>query len=58
MVKRRNRRIRGRWLTSWRGTILDKPPVVQPIKNFPTFYGTVRFITVFTRALHCSISLA
>jgi hypothetical protein len=25
-------------------------------KNFPAFYGTQRFITVFTRALHCSLS--
>jgi hypothetical protein len=26
------------------------------IKNFPKFYGTRRFITVFTRALHRSLS--
>jgi hypothetical protein len=32
------------------------PPVVQPLKNFPTFYGTRRFITVFTRVLHWSLS--
>jgi hypothetical protein len=25
------------------------------LKNFPAFYGTRRFITVFTRALHWSI---
>jgi hypothetical protein len=35
---------------------MEKPPVVQMLKNFPTFYGTRRFITVFTRALHLSIS--
>jgi hypothetical protein len=27
-------------------------------KNFPAFYGTQRFITVFTRALHWSLSWA
>jgi hypothetical protein len=32
------------------------PPVVQPLKNFPTFYGTRRFITVFTSALNYSLS--
>jgi hypothetical protein len=32
------------------------PPVAQLLKNFPTFYGTQRFITVFTRALHWSLS--
>jgi hypothetical protein len=31
---------------------------VQPLKNYPTFYGTRRFITVFTRALYCSPSWA
>jgi hypothetical protein len=40
---------------SW---ILEKPPIVQPRKNFPGFYGTQRFITVFTRALHWSLSWA
>jgi hypothetical protein len=29
-----------------------KPPVTQLLKNCPTFYGTWRFIIVFTRALH------
>jgi hypothetical protein len=31
---------------------------MQLLKNFTTFYGTRRFITVFTRALHCSLSWA
>jgi hypothetical protein len=31
---------------------------VQPLKKFPAFYGTRRFITVFTRALHWSLSTA
>jgi glutamate/tyrosine decarboxylase-like PLP-dependent enzyme len=29
---------------------------VQPLKNFPAFHGTRRFNTVFTRALHWSLS--
>jgi hypothetical protein len=28
------------------------------LKNFPTFYGIRRFITIFTRALHWSLSWA
>jgi hypothetical protein len=31
---------------------------VQPLKNFRAFYGTRRFNTVFTRALHWSLSWA
>jgi hypothetical protein len=31
---------------------------VQLLKNFPSFYGTRRFITAFTRALHWSLSWA
>jgi hypothetical protein len=33
-------------------SFLGKPPVAQLFKNFSTFYGTRRFITVFTRAGH------
>jgi hypothetical protein len=40
---------------SWSWALLEKPPIVQPLKNFPAFYGTQRFITVFTRALHWSL---
>jgi hypothetical protein len=29
---------------------------MQLLKNFPTLYGTWRFITMFTRALHWSLS--
>jgi hypothetical protein len=36
--------------------LLDKPPIVQPLKNIPAFYGNRRFITMFTRALHWSLS--
>jgi hypothetical protein len=30
----------------------EKLPSVQLLKNFPAFYGTRRFITVFIRVLH------
>jgi hypothetical protein len=36
--------------------ILEKLPASQPLKNFPTFYGTWRFITMFTAALYWSLS--
>jgi hypothetical protein len=29
-------------------SLLEKLPIVQPLKKFPAFYGTQRFITVFT----------
>jgi hypothetical protein len=45
-------RVREYKLTSRSVTLLEKPPVVQLLKNFPAFYGTRRFITVFARALH------
>jgi hypothetical protein len=41
---------------SW--ALLEEPPIVQPLKNFPVFYGTPRFNAVFTRALHWSLSWA
>jgi hypothetical protein len=43
---------------SWSWALLDKPPIVQPLKNFTAFYGTRWFITVFTRTLHWSLSWA
>jgi hypothetical protein len=41
---------------SW--ALLEKPPTVQLLKNFPAFYGTRRFITMFIRALYWSLSWA
>jgi hypothetical protein len=38
---------------SW--ALLEKPLIVQLLKDFPEFYGTWRFITVFTKALHWSL---
>jgi hypothetical protein len=40
---------------SWSWALLEKLPTAQLLKNF---YGTRRFITVFTRALHWSLSWA
>jgi hypothetical protein len=39
-------------------TILEKLPVPQLVKQLPTHYGTRRFITVFTKAGHLSLSSA
>jgi hypothetical protein len=36
--------------------VLEKPPVAQLLKNFQTFYGTRRFITVFERTRRLSPS--
>jgi hypothetical protein len=38
--------------------LLEEQPIGQPLKNSPAFYGTRRFNTVFTRALHWSLSWA
>jgi len=37
-------------LTPWCRVLLEKLTGLQPIKKFPAFYGTRRFITEFTRA--------
>jgi hypothetical protein len=36
----------------WIWALLEKPPSMQLLKNFRLLYGTWKFITVFTRALH------
>jgi hypothetical protein len=41
---------------SWSWALLEKPPIVQLLKDFPAFYESRRFITVFTRAFHWSLS--
>jgi len=38
--------------------LLEKLTSTQLVKKFPAFYGTRRFITVFTRARHWSESWA
>jgi hypothetical protein len=46
------------WVSEWSWIILEKLIVTQPVKKFPAFYGTRRFITVFTRSRHWSLSWA
>jgi len=36
--------------------LLEKLTGSQLVNKFPTFYGTLRFITVFTSARHLSVS--
>jgi hypothetical protein len=43
--------------TSW-SRVLEKLGVIQLLKNFPTFNGTWKFITAFTRASRRSLSWA
>jgi hypothetical protein len=38
------------WLTSWSRVLFEKLIVTKLVKRFPAFYGTRRFITVFTTA--------
>jgi hypothetical protein len=52
------RKVRKKKLTPWSLVPLEKLTVTQHLKTFPTFYGTRRFITVFTRARHCSLPSA
>jgi hypothetical protein len=43
-------------LTAWNRILLEKLTIPQLVKKFPTFYGTQRFITAFTRARHLFLS--
>jgi hypothetical protein len=36
--------------------LLEEPPILQSLKDFPGYHETRRIITVFTRALHWSPS--
>jgi len=42
-------------LTPWSSVLLENLTGPQVVKKFPTFYGTWRFITVFTSAHHLSL---
>ena len=44
------------WLTPYSRHLPEKLTVPQPVKKFPTFYGTQMFITAFTSARHLSVS--
>jgi len=43
-------------LTTWSRVLLEKLMVTHLVKKFPVFYGTRRFITIFTRDRHWSLS--
>jgi hypothetical protein len=43
-------------LTPWSRVLLEKLIGLQLVKKFPALYGTRRFITAFTSALHLSLS--
>ena len=43
-------------LTAWSRVLLQKLTGFQPVKKFPAFYGTRKFLTVFTSARHLSLS--
>jgi hypothetical protein len=43
-------------LTPWYRILFEKMIVTQLIKKISLFYGTRRFITVFTKARHCTLS--
>ena len=45
-------------LTPWSRVLLEKLTGLQLVKKFPAFYGTRRFITVFTIARHLYLSWA
>jgi hypothetical protein len=45
-------------LTSRSWVLIEKPLVAQLLQNFSTFYGTQRFITMFTRVRHRNLSWA
>jgi len=40
----------------WRKVLLEKLTVTQLVKKVPAWYRTRRFITLFTRACHWSLS--
>jgi hypothetical protein len=45
-------------LTPWSGALLETPTGSQLLKKFPAFYGIWKFIVLFTRARHLSLSWA
>ena len=45
-------------LTPWCRVLLEKLTGLQPVKKFPAFYGTRRFIIALTTVRHLSLSWA
>ena len=46
------------WLFPWCRVLLDKLTGLQPVKKFPAFHGTRKFITALTSVRHLSLSWA
>ena len=46
------------WLTQWSRLLSERLAGPQVVEKFPAFYGTLVFITAFTRARHLSLSWA
>jgi len=45
----------GSYIISW-SRVFERPIIVQLVYKFPAFNRTLRFITVFTRPCHLSLS--
>jgi len=45
-------------ITLWSRFLPEKLIVAQPVKKFPSFYGTRKFITVLTSIRHWTLSCA
>jgi len=45
-------------ITPWFRVLLEKVTGLQPVKKFPAFHGTRKFITALTRVPHLSLSWA
>jgi len=52
VIKRNNDVKHVELLTPWSRILAKKPIVGQLVKKFTTFYGSRRFITVFTEVRH------
>jgi hypothetical protein len=46
------------YLITWSRLLLYMLPVAQLLETFPTYYGSQRFIVMFTRSLHWPLSWA
>ena len=45
-------------LTAWCRVLLEQLTGLQPVKKFPAFHGTPRFVTALTSVRHLSLSWA
>jgi hypothetical protein len=55
-ISSRRASVSTRTLTPWCRTLFEKLIVTQLSKNIPLSYGTQKFITVFTKARHWTLS--